>query len=604
MSKKMREKKEKKEKPKIKRILQNNLYSFKFMWDNSKIYLFTQLFHATFNALVSPIWVILTSMLFNMLDRGASFKEAITIIIIMAVLETVNTAWNWIYGRSLVTKYQQELHYRYQSKIFEKVRTIELSRYDDPEFYNNFIQSLNFSDSIMMSTITNFASMLGSVLTIVSVMGVILYVDLTVALIVLGSTVISMIIRSKYNKIEFKKNMDFTPIIRKGQYITRMYNQADYAKELRITELHKNLDEAYDKNTEDYNNLAKAYGKKKVLMDIIEGLNGESIYIAVIAVVLYKMMVKGSVLLGGLTVVINSNWQFSNAMMEFAGNILAMPEQSMYIDRLRAFLEYTPSTVGGSLDSVRFETLELKNISFAYTGGEDVIKDVSLKINRGEKIAFVGYNGAGKTTLIKLIMHLYEVDKGCIYYNGVNIREINTKSYQARIGAVFQDYRIFAATLAENILGDEYTPEQEFIVKNAIEMATFDSKFTDLENGLDTMLTREFDESGTNLSGGEAQKVAIARVFAHPFDLIIMDEPSSALDPVAEYNLNRHISEFASDKTAIFISHRLSTTRHVDRIYMFEDGRIVEFGSHDELMRLGGKYAEMFNVQAKNYIEE
>ena len=132
-------------------------------------------------------------------------------------------------------------------------------------------------------------------------------------------------------------------------------------------------------------------------------------------------------------------------------------------------------------------------------------------------------------------------------------------------------------------------------------MATFDSKLHSLKNGINTMLTREFDESGTNLSGGEAQKVAIARVFAHPFDLIIMDEPSSALDPMAEYELNRHISEYASGKTAIFISHRLSTTRHADRIYMFENGRIIESGSHDELVKANGKYAEMFNVQAENY---
>lgn len=338
-----------------------------------------------------------------------------------------------------------------------------------------------------------------------------------------------------------------------------------------------------------------------MFIDIIEGLNSESIYIAVIGVVLYKMMVVGSVLLGGITVVVNANWQLRNAAVTFAENIAALPQQSLYIDRLRTFLEYKPSTIGGNTEAGDFEKLDIKNISFAYPGGNPVIKDVSLTINKGEKIAIVGYNGAGKTTLIKLLMHLYEVNSGDILYNGTSIREINTKSYQAKIGAVFQDYRIFAATLAENVLGDEYTPDKEKNVKSALQLATFDAKLDSLKNGINTMLTREFDENGTNLSGGEAQKVAIARVFAHPFELIIMDEPSSALDPMAEYELNRHISEYASGKTAIFISHRLSTTRHVDRIYMFEDGRIIESGSHDELMKANGKYAEMFNVQAENY---
>lgn len=589
------------EQGKIQRIISNNLYAFRFMWNNSKPYLFTQLFHSVFNAVCAPIYIVLTSILFNMLDTGVNFRDAIQIVLIMAAVRLANIVWNWIYGRSIVAKYHQELHYRFQKKIFEKVRTLELSKYDDPDFYNNFIVSMNISDSIMAGAISNITNIFGFALTIVSVTSVLVYVDFTAAFIILASSALSMLIKSKRNKIEFQKEIDFTPIIRKGHYITRLFKQDDYAKELRITELHKNLEHEYDENTKDYNKLAKTYGLKKVFIDIIEGLNSESIYIAVIGVVLYKMMVVGSVLLGGITVVVNANWQLRNAAVTFAENIAALPQQSLYIDRLRTFLEYKPSTIGGNTEAGDFEKLDIKNISFAYPGGNPVIKDVSLTINKGEKIAIVGYNGAGKTTLIKLLMHLYEVNSGDILYNGTSIREINTKSYQAKIGAVFQDYRIFAATLAENVLGDEYTPDKEKNVKSALQLATFDAKLDSLKNGINTMLTREFDESGTNLSGGEAQKVAIARVFAHPFELIIMDEPSSALDPMAEYELNRHISEYASGKTAIFISHRLSTTRHVDRIYMFEDGRIIESGSHDELMKANGKYAEMFNVQAENY---
>lgn len=152
------------------------------------------------------------------------------------------------------------------------------------------------------------------------------------------------------------------------------------------------------------------------------------------------------------------------------------------------------------------------------------------------------------------------------------------------------------------MLGDRYDDSKEGTVLEALHRATFDDKLAELEGGINTMLTREFDEKGTNLSGGEEQKIAIARVFAGDNDLIIMDEPSAALDPMAEYALNKQIAAFAEDKTVIFISHRLSTTRHADRIYMFESGRVVECGSHDELMRQNGRYAEMFTAQAENYI--
>ena len=214
---------------------------------------------------------------------------------------------------------------------------------------------MNISDSIMAGAISNITNIFGFALTIVSVTSVLVYVDFTAAFIILASSALSMLIKSKRNKIEFQKEIDFTPIIRKGHYITRLFKQDDYAKELRITELHKNLEHEYDENTKDYNKLAKTYGLKKVFIDIIEGLNSESIYIAVIGVVLYKMMVVGSVLLGGITVVVNANWQLRNAAVTFAENIAALPQQSLYIDRLRTFLEYKPSTIGGNTKAGNFE---------------------------------------------------------------------------------------------------------------------------------------------------------------------------------------------------------------------------------------------------------
>ena len=202
-------------------------------------------------------------------------------------------------------------------------------------------------------------------------------------------------------------------------------------------------------------------------------------------------------------------------------------------------------------------------------------------------------------------MRLYDPTEGRILYNGKDIRCYDLVSYREKIVAVFQDYRLFCATLAENVVGGMYahSEENDTTVTAALDSATFGDRLETFPKGLDTALAKDLDETGVNLSGGEAQKVAIARVFVRPYELIIMDEPSSALDPMAEYELNHSILNAADsvDRTVVFISHRLSTTRFADRIYLFAEGELAEYGSHEALLMKNGRYAEMFKMQAEKY---
>ena len=286
-------------------------------------------------------------------------------------------------------------------------------------------------------------------------------------------------------------------------------------------------------------------------------------------------------------------------------------------------MRFEPQIKEGIADIPEFQSLEFRDVSFSYVfashpkylyhdegyvppkkeDGKDVLKHINLKINKGDKIAIVGYNGAGKTTLIKLIMRLYDVTEGEILYNGVNIKEYDPVEYRKKIGTVFQDFKIFATSIAENVMNGTYNDNDEQTVLDALRAADFTEKLNTLEEGIKTHLTREFNDKGTNLSGGESQKVAISRVFAQNYPIVIMDEPSSALDPMAEYNLNQSILHNTEGKTVIFISHRLSTTRIADKIYMFDTGRLIEEGNHEELLEMDGKYAEMFKLQSQNYRE-
>ena len=224
------------------------------------------------------------------------------------------------------------------------------------------------------------------------------------------------------------------------------------------------------------------------------------------------------------------------------------------------------------------------------------MQDINLTIHPGEKIALVGYNGAGKTTLTNLLLRLYEPSGGRILIGGQDIRDCTLQSHRDRFAAVFQDFQLFACRVGENVaLSPQFDPER---VRRALDHSSFQRP---LPRGVDTQLLREFDDDGLMLSGGESQKVAVARAFYKDCPFVILDEPSANLDPVAEYQLNRAMLEAARDKTVIFISHRLSTTVQADKIYVMEQGRIIESGSHSELMAADGTYAYMFRLQAEKY---
>ena len=230
------------------------------------------------------------------------------------------------------------------------------------------------------------------------------------------------------------------------------------------------------------------------------------------------------------------------------------------------------------------------------------LKHVNMSLHKGERIALVGANGSGKTTLVKLLLRLYDPAEGSVTLDGTDVRDLSVADYRGAFSSVFQDFKIFATTIAENVMNGKYNAmEDEKTVLKALESADFSEKLSELPEGIHTHLTREFNEKGVNLSGGESQKIAIARVFARDYPIVIMDEPSSALDPMAEYTLNQSILHNTNEKTVIFISHRLSTTRIADKIYMFDTGSLIEEGSHSELLEKDGKYAEMFKVQSEKY---
>lgn len=604
------------------RVLKNNLRMVIKVARLTPEYFFTMILEGVVWGLINSAYSVFTVKLFDALDMGLPFKDCALIVGVMAafyLFAYAVDAWYWQYYNPLV---KQKLHLKLHSELFKKAHTLDVACYDDPAFYNDFVWAMDESATRSAEIIGDIGKLINRIVAGTTLFTLIFSIDYKVSIVLLINAVLSIFINQFANKVSFEQEKEMKVMWRKRNYINRVYHLADYAKELRISRAHDLIMDEMDENTEEMVKCSRKYGKKYFLLyGLFNSVLGNAIYFGVM-LYMFTRLLDGAVLVGAFTASVGMIWRVRWLLSDFVERITKFPKHSLFLEKYYGFLNFEPRTVSGESEVPHFESLELRNVSFAYdftanpkyeyheaghkeqkneSEGTYALKNVSLKLNKGEKIAIVGYNGAGKTTLIKLLLRLYDPTEGEVLFNGVNAKNYKLDDYRAKIGTVFQDFKIYAASIGENVMNGHYREEDRETVESALEASGFGDKLRTLENGIDTTLTREFDDKGTNLSGGEAQKVAIARVFARPYELIIMDEPSSALDPIAEYELNQAISRYAADKTVIFISHRLSTTRMADRIYMFANGSLEEVGSHDELMAKGGKYAEMFDLQAEKY---
>lgn len=614
----------KRPKQKLSSIVRNNLIMLGKIAKHTPDYFLLMIVEGVIWGAINSAAALFNYNLLNAVDAGTDFWYAVRIIAVMAgfyLLAYAFDKWYWCIKNPLM---RQKLHLRMHEELFIKARSMDLACFDDPEFYNDFVWAMDQSDKRAVEVIEDTGKLINRVVSSFTLFGILFTVDPIIGLILFLSSCVTVVCNLIGNKVSFRHNKETNPLFRKKNYINRVYHLSDYAKELRIRRADDLLMREYDENTEQIIRADRKYGKKYFFL---YGLGWQAVgNLTFYAIVLYMIYLLGAGTLevGGFAASVSVVWSVRWMLTDLIERLTKYPQHSLYIEKYLEFMRFEPQIKDGITQIPPFETLEFRDVSFSYEfsnhpkyrfheedyeapvkeDGKDALRHVNLKISKGDKIAIVGYNGAGKTTLIKLIMRLYDPTGGEILYNGVNIREYEPEAYRRQIGTVFQDFKIFATSIAENVMNGEYSASDEQTVYDALHAADFTEKLNSLEEGIFTHLTREFNDKGTNLSGGESQKVAISRVFARDYPIVIMDEPSSALDPMAEYNLNQSILHNTEGKTVIFISHRLSTTRIADRIYMFDTGRLIEIGSHEELLEQNGKYAEMFRVQSENYRED
>lgn len=590
-------------------IIKNNLFMLHYVWKYKKVMIFLKLFVSSLGAAYTFIDIYFIKWIFDALETKESISSLFAIIVIAGVIHIFVSFTNSIYNNVLQPKMLLDITEKINDEMIDKAQSIDLSCYENTEFFDKYTRALSETDGRVNGVLNTFSCIISAVLNISVIISLIVTIDYIFIMFGLLASVLVFTQGIIFNKISFHENQERTPFIRKQNYVKRVIYQTEYAKEIKLYQLLRVLLKEIFKNGKDgLLGITQKYGNKKTAFSCAFALCQLAVENILPWIFIVIRTFSGMITIGSAAAIFNATNQLPYALNGLFNVIPQMHQHSLYINNLREILNYRSNIENTSYGEVfpeSFKEIHIENLSFTYEGSnKEVLKNITLSIHSGEKIALVGNNGSGKTTLIKLLIRLYDSVKGSIKIDGTDIRSYNVYEYRNMFTLCFQDYKIYAMTVAENILMRKPSTNEDIdCVERVLKQVGLYEKIKEFPDYLNTVLTKEFDNSGVFLSGGETQKLVIARALASKAQILILDEPSSALDPIAEYEINQIILETAKDKTVIFISHRLSTTVDADMIYCLNEGNITEKGTHKELIGHNGEYSKMFNMQAEKYRE-
>ena len=549
----------------------------------------------------------------NSLENGTGFWNIMIFVGITAVVFGSMTLYNSILTGHIFPTCGAVVNKGLYTKLFRKSRNVELECFENSDFYDKYTLAMERADERLIETTEAvFKTVFGAIASICAFIFM-FQVDKISVLFILFPVIGNFVFNRRNSHIDFARNQDMTPHNRRIAYINRVMYLPEYAKEMRLTDVFTLMRQQYREAIQGLSDVTKKYTKKAMINHwlyvmftftfIFEGL---LIYGA------YRTLVSQTMTLAQLAVITSMMVSTTWILIGFTDSLTSLFKNGLFIEYLRTFLEYKekiPEDSQGIDPGNEIKSIEFLDVSFSYkktgeTEGEPVLSHLNMEFRGGKTYALVGHNGAGKTTLIKLLLRFYDPTEGTILLNGRDIRDYDLKKYRALFATAFQDHRMFSMSVTDNVVMGENIPEEEKEerVTQALKMSGAYDKVMSLPKGLNTTLTHEFDDEGAVLSGGEFQKIVVARAFVKECPFKIFDEPSSALDPIAEATLFDNIYECCRDNTLVFISHRLSSVQNADWVYLLSDGTVKEEGNHRMLMDMKGLYADMYSKQAKNYL--
>lgn len=536
----------------------------------------------------------------NNKDFSVIAKQIIISMVVILFIDAFTNYYN-SYKKPMYDIYVLE---KINKDMFSKRVTLDYDTHENLEMNEKLNQVAVNINKTFIETQNSFLTCIFDTVYLIITLNLMVMIDRNIMGFVVLPVIVSFIFGNMVNKKQYHLNMDLLDEERKINYVKNTFYNRESSKEIKLTRISKPLIEflntAYNSSMKHIKNKGLLIG---IQLGIMETLGRYIIYVGAFIYITYNVIESKKINIGEFYFLLYSIITLSWFMTSTIKNILLLGKNGLYINQYKEFCDLKTNietTSGIKVQDSEDMVIEFRKVYFKYSNEERyVLEDINLKFSNKERIALVGYNGAGKTTIIKLVLRLYDVTKGEILLNGNNIKDYDIKEYRNIFGTVFQDFQIYEDKLSVNIAMDDEIDNKK--IKTAARTAGIEIKIEDLEDQYDTVYSKEFDEKGVIFSGGENQKMAIARAFYNTKRIAIFDEPSSFLDPYAEKQILEKMMNNSNTQTTIFVSHRLSSATLADKVYYIENGKVLEEGSHDNLMQKKGKYYEVFQAQAYSY---
>lgn len=572
-------------------------------WKYDRKYILWRVLYQFINSLIPIVATIMPKLIIDELmgnqENGKLLVYVSVLIVYTAAATILSEYFNWD-GFSRRCK----VNFEFDSDLHKHLAEADFERLEDPDFLDMQKKASKFlycdwhGFGYLLDCSMNA---LGQIFTLIGIAAIIATIDfriliLFIVLIILGALIEK---RAKQNAVRLSESIIQDQ--RGWMYYASLFEDQSFAKEIRLNSLGKWL---LDKER---NYFAKVNENQKKQNDgfIISGFFGAVFTLiqqsAAYAYLIY-CVISGAISIGSFAMYTGAVTTFAIAFRNVLDSLIEIQTYDIYYDKLDEYLNLPKTLREGKelIDADRNHSIEFRNVSFQYSGSDVyALKNINITIPFGQKLSIVGENGAGKTTFVKLMTRMYDPTEGEILLDGVNIKTIDYEQYMSIFSSVFQDYRLFSFSIKDNVAFAQ--PMDEDKVRDILEYVGFGEKLRSLQNGIDTSVFKNFDEAGFEPSGGEGQKLALARALYKDAPIVLLDEPTAAMDPKAEYELYQRFNEMVQGKTAVYISHRLSSAKFCDVIAVFRNGQIIEYGTHDELYSKGGLYKALFSMQSQFY---
>lgn len=566
------------------------------------------------HSLMNYLWTFISKFILDILERqsgtgNTDIMPLIHTLIWVAIVELVSTGLN-VLTDNRCWLYMIEVRLRMITERVAKVLSMNYQTLEQPDIldmHSKASQAANSNNEGLEGMLHKIYNIGANVLTFIVTLTTISVLDIRLILILAVISFVQFLF-FRYTVKKDKKNVwdKLAPVWRKLDYMQYTTQNFDSAKDIRLFGMKKWLSgKQHEIISEKQNRML--YSKTLWIYNSIFAHGMLVLSTAAVYGILIFIVLGTDISIGDFTLYVGLSTAFTTALTTVLHDIGGFKQCSLKVDDFRSFIDLETDNEEDCIPVPQTDkyVFEFKNVSYRYKGQEGyALKNMNLTLDAGKKMAVVGLNGAGKTTFIKLLLRLYDPTEGVILLNGTDIKKFRRKEYYELFSPVFQNVEVFAFPMAENISMKKTEETDRELSRECAEKAGLKEKLETLEKGVDTELLKVIHDDGIDLSGGEKQKLALARALYKNAPVIVLDEPTAALDALAEYNLYKSFDEIIGNKSAVYISHRLSSTRFCDSIAMFKAGELVEQGTHEELLAKGGAYAEMFEIQAQYYKDE